>query len=61
MFTLSLAIAICVVTLAVNIPTLTLAAAAFIGPQVELDKGTFVGVGNGSINRFLGIPFAKPP
>ncbi|KAI0804500.1 carotenoid ester lipase precursor [Irpex lacteus] len=31
------------------------------GPQVQLDQGTFIGSRNGSINRFLGIPFAKPP
>ncbi|KAI0091261.1 carotenoid ester lipase precursor [Irpex rosettiformis] len=30
-------------------------------PQIRLDRGTFIGVRNGSIDRFLGIPFAKPP
>ncbi|KAI0091742.1 carotenoid ester lipase precursor [Irpex rosettiformis] len=30
-------------------------------PQVQLDHGTFVGTRNGSIDRFLGIPYAKPP
>jgi hypothetical protein len=44
-----------------NIPTLTLAAATFSAPHVHLDKGTFVGVRNGTVSKFLGIPFAKPP
>lgn len=30
-------------------------------PSVTLDTGTFWGIRNGLINRFLGIPFAKPP
>ena len=32
-----------------------------IAPTVTLDSGTFVGVGDGTVDRFLGIPFAKPP
>lgn len=32
-----------------------------ISPTIVLDEGTFIGVGDGVINRFLGIPFAKPP
>lgn len=30
-------------------------------PSVTLDQGTFVGVPAGVANKFLGIPFAKPP
>ena len=30
-------------------------------PVVTLDKGTFIGTSNGSVNSFLGIPFAQPP
>ena len=30
-------------------------------PQVTLDNATFIGSNNGSIDRFFGIPFAKPP
>lgn len=32
-----------------------------VAPTVTLDQGTFVGIGNGNVSRFLGIPFAKPP
>ncbi|KAI0804505.1 carotenoid ester lipase precursor [Irpex lacteus] len=38
-----------------------LARAATSPPQVKLDEATFTGLKNGSTNRFLGIPFAKPP
>ena len=31
------------------------------GPTVTLDSGTFQGVTDGVTNKFLGIPFAKPP
>ncbi|KZV74625.1 carotenoid ester lipase precursor [Peniophora sp. CONT] len=31
------------------------------GPTVLLDKGTFVGVPEGSVSAFRGIPYAKPP
>ncbi|CAL1698298.1 unnamed protein product [Somion occarium] len=30
-------------------------------PAITLDQGTFQGVTDGLINKFLGIPFAKPP
>ncbi len=30
-------------------------------PYITLDNGTFIGINNGSIDMFLGIPFAKPP
>ncbi|OCH92484.1 alpha/beta-hydrolase [Obba rivulosa] len=30
-------------------------------PTIKLDKGTFVGVHNGSADVFLGIPYAQPP
>ena len=29
--------------------------------SVKLDNGTFVGVSQGATNKFLGVPFAKPP
>ncbi|TFK40488.1 carotenoid ester lipase precursor, partial [Crucibulum laeve] len=44
---------------------LSLAAAAvaapLAGPTVTLDSGTFTGVASGNVQKFLGIPFAKPP
>ena len=30
-------------------------------PTVTLDKGVFTGTTDGTTNKFLGIPFAKPP
>ena len=30
-------------------------------PTVTLDQGTFTGAVDGSTNKFLGIPFGKPP
>ena len=30
-------------------------------PTVTLDEGVFYGESEGNINKFLGIPFAKPP
>ncbi|ETW82193.1 Esterase/lipase/thioesterase [Heterobasidion irregulare TC 32-1] len=35
--------------------------AAATQPTVRLDNGAFVGTVNGSVKRFLGIPFALPP
>lgn len=43
------------------VPLAAKASASAPGPQVQLDQGLFTGTRNGSINRFLGIPFAKPP
>ncbi|KAH9480374.1 Lipase 1 [Psilocybe cubensis] len=41
---------------------LALAKAAPAGaPTVKLDSGTFIGVNDGSVQKFLGIPFAQPP
>ena len=33
----------------------------FGSPTVLLDNGTFVGVSEGSVSAFRGIPYAKPP
>lgn len=30
-------------------------------PTVTLDQGTFVGVTDGTVDQYLGIPFAQPP
>lgn len=30
-------------------------------PTVKLDQGTFIGVASGEVNKFRGIPYAKPP
>ncbi|KAF9046245.1 carotenoid ester lipase precursor [Panaeolus papilionaceus] len=30
-------------------------------PTIQLDSGTFKGIADGKSNKFLGIPFAKPP
>lgn len=30
-------------------------------PTVQLDSGTFTGTLSGSTDRFLGVPYAKPP
>ncbi|KAH9850188.1 carotenoid ester lipase precursor [Lenzites betulinus] len=30
-------------------------------PTIQLDQGTFVGTSDGTTNKFLGIPFGKPP
>ncbi|KAF4617351.1 hypothetical protein D9613_005823 [Agrocybe pediades] len=37
------------------------AAVPAVGPTVKLDSGTFVGTSSGLTQKFLGIPFAKPP
>ena len=38
-----------------------LPAAKRAAPSIQLDKGTFVGSSDGTVDKFLGIPFAKPP
>lgn len=38
-----------------------LASAAPSPTKVSLDKGTFVGTTDGSVNKYLGIPYAQPP
>jgi hypothetical protein len=38
-----------------------LTCAASSSTQVTLDKGTFVGTTDGSVNKYLGIPYAQPP
>ena len=30
-------------------------------PEIQVDAATFVGMSYGSVDGFLGIPFAKPP
>ena len=30
-------------------------------PSIRLDDGTFIGTSDGIVDRFLGIPFGKPP
>ena len=30
-------------------------------PTVQLDNATFTGTGDGTINKFLGIPYVQPP
>ena len=30
-------------------------------PTIQLDRGTFVGSSTGTVDKFLGIPFALPP
>lgn len=30
-------------------------------PQIKLDQGTFNGAHNGTVDKFLGIHYAKPP
>ncbi|KAI0088623.1 carotenoid ester lipase precursor [Irpex rosettiformis] len=42
-------------------PTILAAPAPRSAPTVTLDNGTFVGAVSGNVNKYLGIPFAKPP
>ncbi|KAF7377302.1 Carboxylic ester hydrolase [Mycena sanguinolenta] len=35
-------------------------AAATLGPTVSLDYGTFLGVNDGNLTKFLGVPFSAP-
>ncbi|KAM5540838.1 hypothetical protein V8D89_005482 [Ganoderma adspersum] len=30
-------------------------------PNVQLDNGTFVGISDGTVDKYLGIPYVKPP
>ena len=30
-------------------------------PSVQLDNGTFVGISDGTVDKYLGIPYVKPP
>lgn len=48
------------VPLAVTFGSL-LGSTAALNPTIVLDNGTFTGVDAGVANKFLGIPFAKPP
>jgi len=40
---------------------IALASDETIGPKITLDNGVFTGKFAGLTNKFLGIPFAKPP
>lgn len=40
---------------------LVAAAPVYLGPQVKLDQGVFVGTKSGAVAKFLGIPYAVPP
>ena len=35
--------------------------AAPTGPTIVVDEGVLLGVTKGTVNQFLGIPYAKPP
>ena len=35
--------------------------AAIAAPNVTLDQATVTGVENGTLDKFLGIPYAQPP
>ncbi|PIL35136.1 hypothetical protein GSI_02925 [Ganoderma sinense ZZ0214-1] len=56
MFFRSLCLVPFVVGAAVAVPTVKRAA-----PSIQLDDGTFIGTSDGTVDRFLGIPFGKPP
>lgn len=49
------------IALAFNVLQATATTPTTSHPQVKLDHGTFLGAHNGSVDAFLGIPFAKPP
>ena len=54
----------CLSIITVHAALASLAAAAptkRASPTVTLDDGTFTGVASGKVNKWLGIPFAKPP
>ncbi|KAH9891908.1 carotenoid ester lipase precursor [Cubamyces lactineus] len=56
MFARPLCLLLALVGAALAIPLKTQSA-----PTVQLDQGTFIGTTDGTTNKFLGIPFAKPP
>ncbi|KAJ6478673.1 carotenoid ester lipase precursor [Mycena vulgaris] len=41
--------------------TSSLATSTLGSPTVQLDEATVTGVANGTLNKFLGIPYVKPP
>ncbi|EMD39501.1 hypothetical protein CERSUDRAFT_111813 [Gelatoporia subvermispora B] len=43
------------------VPILAAPSSRSLVPTVTLDQGTFVGVTDGTTDKFLGIPFAQPP
>ncbi|KAM5540854.1 hypothetical protein V8D89_005498 [Ganoderma adspersum] len=51
---------LCLVPFAIG-ATLAWPMAQRAAPSVKLDDGTFVGDSDGDVDKFLGIPFAKPP
>ncbi len=55
---LSVALAVLFGSLACALPTQT---SAISQPSVILDKATVIGKANGTVNQFLGLPYAQPP
>ena len=49
---------LCAATVAVTLPNQP---AAISQPTVTLDHATIIGKANGTVNQFLGLPFAQPP
>ena len=49
------------VSLSISIMGLAQLSALNGSVAVKLDNGTFFGITTGSMNKFLGIPFAQPP
>lgn len=48
-------------TLLLVAQTVALGVPPSAAPTVQLDRGILTGVAEGPTNKFLGIPFAKPP